>query len=117
MRFSRVGASYGFRLIALFLFLALFFGIWLLLGLSSKLSEMDSRLRIEIGSNWKEVRLDKFAIDCGIHVAFAKWYLNSKARQLNGLCEANDLGDIVYLFGDAKQKFLQEHLPYMEDKK
>jgi len=105
------------RLIPLFLFLALFPSIWMLFELSSKLSEMDSRLRMEIGSNWKEIRLDKFTIDCGIHVAFAKWYLNLKARQLNGLREVNDLGDIVYLFGDAKRKFLQEHLSYMEDKK
>lgn len=102
------------RLIPLLLFFALFPGIWLLLEMSFKLREMDGLLRIEIGSNWKEVRLDKFAIDCGIHVAFAKWYLNSKARQLNGLREVNDLGDIVYLFGEAKRKFLQEHLSDME---
>lgn len=105
------------RLISLFLFLALFVGIWLLLEWSSKLREMDSELRMAIGSNWKEVRLDKFAIDCGIHVVLAKWYLNSKARQLNGLRDANDLGDIVYLFGEAKRRFLQEHLSDMEAEK
>lgn len=103
-------------LITLFLSITVFFVAWLFLGLSMKLGEMDCELRILTGSN-KDVRLDAFAIRCGIHVAVAKWYLNSKARQLNGLREVDDLGDVVYLFGEAKRKFLQEHLFGIEVKK
>lgn len=96
-------------LITIFLFIGLFFGIWGLLGLMWKLSEMDLELKYHTRSD-QEIRLDKFAISCGIHVAFAKWYLNSKARQFNGMREVDELGDVVYLFGDAKRKYLQEHL-------
>ncbi len=88
---------------------AFFFGIWWSLGLLSKFSEMDIELNI-LTRTEKEIRLDMFAINCGIHVLLAKWYLNSKARQLNGIKEGDDLGDAVYLFGEAKRKFLQEHL-------
>ena len=103
-------------LIIIFFAIASFFGIWSLLGLMAKLGEMDSELRILTRCD-KEIRLDTFAISCGIHVAFAMWYLNSKARQLNGIREVDDLGDVVYLFGEAKRKFLQEHLSDREAKK
>lgn len=103
-------------LITIFLFIGLFFSIWGLLNLSMKLGEMDRELRMLTALD-KEIRLDKFTISCGIHVLFAKWYLNSKARQLNGMREVDDLGDVVYLFGEAKRKFLQEHLPGAGEKK
>lgn len=103
-------------LITIFFLIASFFGIWSFLGLLAKFSEMDFELKILTRSD-KEIRLDKFAINCGIHVMFAKWYLNSKARQLNGIWEVDELGDVVYLFGDAKRKFLQEHLADTEVKK
>lgn len=80
-----------------------------------KLAEMDSELRIGTsGSNWGEIRLDKFAVRCGIHASIARWYLDSKVRQLNGLKETDELGDVTYLFGEAKRKFLQEHLALLE---
>lgn len=98
-------------LLEIALLLAVLFTIWLSIWSFSKLSEMDKELQLmTLGRDWGEVRLDKFVIRCSVHVAVAKWYLNSKARQLNGLREVDDFGDVVYLFGEAKRKFLQEHL-------
>lgn len=34
----------------------------------------------------------------------------SSARQLNALQEVDEFGDRIYLFGEAKRKFLQENL-------
>jgi hypothetical protein len=101
--------------IAILLELSLLLGIpliiWLVIWTYSKLGEMDRELHLlTVGRDWGEVRLDKFAIRCSVHVAVARWYLNSKARQLNGLREVDELGDAVYLFGEAKRKFLQEQL-------
>ncbi|AFZ33627.1 hypothetical protein Glo7428_5252 (plasmid) [Gloeocapsa sp. PCC 7428] len=85
--------------------------IWLSIWGFSKLGDMNLELRLlTLGSGQGKVRLDEFAIRCSVHVAVARWYLNSKARQLNGVREVDELGDVVYLFGDAKRKFLQEHL-------
>ncbi len=57
-----------------------------------------------------KIRLDNFTISCSVHVVVAKWYLDSKARQLNALQEVDEFGDRIYLFGEAKRKFLQENL-------
>lgn len=98
-------------LLKLALMLGFPFGIWLTLWGCSKLGEMDLEMRLlTLGQGQGKVRLDEFAIRCSIHVAVARWYLNSKARQLNGVREVDELGDVVYLFGDAKRKFLQEQL-------
>lgn len=115
--------SYGLlaEKIALLLDLSLLLGmpliIWLVIWGYSKLGEMDGELRLlTVGRNWEQVRLDEFAIRCGVHAAVARWYLTSKARQLNGLQEVDELGDMVYLFGEAKRKFLQEHLVLLSSK-
>jgi hypothetical protein len=98
-------------LLELALLLAVPFTIWLGIWGFSKLGEMDGELRLlTVGRGWEKVRLDEFAIRCSVHVAFARWYLNSKAQQLNGLREVDELRDVVYLFGEAKRKFLHEHL-------
>jgi hypothetical protein len=86
-------------------------GVWLSIWGFSKLGDMNLELKLlTLGQGRGEVRLDEFAIRCSVHVAVARWYLNSKARQLNGVREVDELGDVVYLFGDAKRKFLQEQL-------
>ncbi len=93
-------------------------GVWLSIWGFSKLGNMNLELKLlTLGQGRGEVRLDEFAIRCSVHVAVARWYLNSKARQLNGLREVDELGDVVYLFGDAKRKFLQEQLTLLSPEK
>jgi len=99
------------ELIFLLLLSGTLIAVWLIVGLFCKLGEMDMQLRmLTFGHDWGQVRLDLFAIRAGVHVAIANWYLARKARQFNGLREVDDLGDVVFLFGEAKRKFLQEHL-------
>lgn len=86
-------------------------GVWLSIWGFSKLGDMNLQLKLlTLGPGQGLVRLDEFAIRCSVHVRVARWYLNSKARQLNGVREVDELGDVIYLFGDAKRKFLQEQL-------
>lgn len=97
------------------IFLVLIFGIaigtWSFLGFLSKLSEMDRELKLlNVIRDGGKIRLDNFTISCSVHVVVAKWYLNSKARQLNALQEVDEFSDRIYLFGEAKRKFLQENL-------
>ncbi len=86
--------------------------IWLFMGAQGKLSEMDAELRLLFASSNDsgKVRLDVFAIRTGVHASIANWYLARKARQFNALREIDEFGDVVFLFGEAKRKFLQEHL-------
>jgi hypothetical protein len=91
-------------LLATFLSLTVPLGVFVAVQVFFKLNQMDCELHI-LTDGGREIRLDKFAIRCGIHVAFTKWYLNSKARQLNRLREVDDLGDVVYLFGEASGNF------------
>jgi len=98
-------------LIGFLLFSSTLVTVWLVAGMSWKLGEMDMQLKMSTtGNDWGRVRLDVFAIRAGVHVAVANWYLERKAHQFNGLREVDDFGDVVFLFGDAKRKFLQEHL-------
>lgn len=103
-------------LLSLILLLGIAVVMWLILGFFSKLSEMDREFKTltigsdRIGSDWGKVRLDQFAIRCSAHVALAKWYLNSKARQLNALKEVDEFRDVMYLFGEAKRNFVRENL-------
>ncbi len=96
-------------LICLFLTLVCLAGFWLFFWATAKLSEMNNELRyLAIGQDWGEVHLDKFTLKCGVHAAVANWFLDRKARQLNGVRHVNEWGDTVFLFGAAKQKFLSE---------
>lgn len=98
-------------LIALFLIFGTAIGLWSFLGFLSKLSEMDREFKLlNVIRDGGEIRLDHFTISCSVHVVVAKWYLDSKARQLNALQEVDEFGDRIYLFGEAKRKFLQENL-------
>lgn len=98
-------------IILLFLIFAIAIGIWSFLWFLSKLSEMDREFRLlNVVSDKGKIRLDNFTISCSIHIVVAKWYLDSKARQLNALQEVDEFGDRIYLFGEAKRKFLQENL-------
>lgn len=91
--------------------LAFLFGNALLLTLSmwflGKLREMDSELRLRALGD-EEVRLDRFTLRCGVHVAVANWYLTRKARQLNAIKDVDELGDVIFYFAGAKKKYLQE---------
>ena len=98
-------------ILSLFLLLGIAPGIWLVLWFLSKLSEMDREFRLlNVVSDKRKIRLDNFTISCSIHIVVAKWYLDSKARQLNALKEVDEFGDRIYLFGEAKRKFLKENL-------
>ncbi|MBV9386245.1 MAG: hypothetical protein JOZ78_07445 [Chroococcidiopsidaceae cyanobacterium CP_BM_ER_R8_30] len=82
-------------------------GIWLTVLAYGKLNAMDSELRLlTVENDWGKVRLDLFAIRCGVHSSVANWYLTRKARQLNGIHQIDEWGDVVFLFGEAKRKFL-----------
>jgi len=98
-------------IITLFLIVGTAYGIWTVLWFQSKLSEMDREFRLfNIGTEGGKIRLDTFTISCSLHIFFTKWYLDSKARQLNALQEVDEFGDRIYLFGEAKRKFLKENL-------
>ncbi|MBV8886954.1 MAG: hypothetical protein JO235_23580 [Chroococcidiopsidaceae cyanobacterium CP_BM_RX_35] len=82
-------------------------GIWLTVLVYGKLTTMDSELRLlTVENDWGKIRLDLFAIRCGVHSTVANWYLGRKARQFNGIRQIDEWGDIVFLFGEAKRKFL-----------
>ncbi len=85
--------------------------IWLLMWAQWKFSQMDAELRLLFAdsNDWGKVRLDIFAIRVGVHASIANWYLTRKARQFNALREIDEFGDVVFLFGEAKRKFLQSH--------
>lgn len=97
-------------LITLVTLLSLFasvIGIWLVVLAYGKLTAMDGELRLlTVENDWGKVRLDIFAIRCGVHSTIANWYLARKARQLNGIRQMDEWGDVVFLFGEAKRKFL-----------
>ena len=77
---------------------------------------MDREFRLlNVVSDKGKIRLDNFTISCNIHIVIAKWYLDSKARQLNALQEIDEFGDRVYLFGEAKRKFLKENLALLSE--
>ena len=98
-------------IIVLVLIFGIMIGTWSFLSFLSKLSEMDRELKLlNVIRDGGKIRLDNFTISCSVHVVVAKWYLDSKARQLNALQEVDEFGDRIYLFGEAKRKFLQENL-------
>ncbi len=84
-----------------------FISLWLAVDGSMKLSCMNSEFRSGALGRNGQIRLDEFAIRSDVHIAIARWYLNSKARQLGGLREVDDVGESVYLFGEAKRNFLR----------
>lgn len=85
------------------LVLGLFIVVWLAVDGTFKLIGLNSTFNMAtLGVDRGKIRLDEFTIRAGVRVSVAKWYLNSKTRQLNGIKEVNDLGDVVYLFGDTQ---------------
>jgi hypothetical protein len=74
-----------------------------------KLSMMDQELRLMVlGKEAGRVALVDFTLRCGVHVAVARWFLAAKARQLNAIQEVDEGGDVVFLFREAKRKYLAQ---------
>lgn len=111
---ATIGTSLLVKLIALTLYLGASVGfvvaIWLTVDGSMKLGWMNSEFKLGALGRNGQIRLDEFAIRSEVHIAIARWYLNSKARQLGGLREVDDVGEPVYLFGEAKRNFLRSQI-------
>jgi hypothetical protein len=96
-----------------------FLMLFLLLGLTGvcfsapfalgRLSMMNQELRVMVlGKGAGRVALVDFTLRCGVHVVVARWFLLAKAQQLNAIQEVDEEGDVVFLFREAKRKYLAQ---------
>lgn len=93
----------------------LFIIVWLIVDCAFKLIALNSEFKSSALGRDGQIRLDEFAIRSNIHIAVARWYLDSKARQFGGLRELDDVGDTVYLFGEGRRAFLRQQMALLEE--
>ena len=102
-------------IISLFMVGGLFIVVWLAVDGAFKLIALNSEFKSSALGRDGLIRLDEFAIRSNIHIAVARWYLESKARQFGGLREVDELGDTVYLFGEGRRAFLRQQMALLEE--
>ena len=55
-----------------------------------------------------QIRLLEFCLEAEVSAKIGKRFLEKKVEEFSGVVDVDQFGDIVYFFGDAKGKFLEE---------